>query len=334
MKKKIHINWKVIAIILLFIWGMYCIVIGASRFSKCEKAVSFDELTESDIKEGACVCGYISDFVIRREMVNDEPVKSAVSQTVIEFDGEGDIYTIPVKEEKYIQLMAREENTKKKLENMLENYSEKVYFEGIIENKKITVNGAWYGAVDERVYPGINDIISSYYIREIDKEDYWNNIRTGAILVLFAVLLFIDGGGFESLIDETVMQPKLNNYKTFEFVNNKDDELINRENMLRYLTRRQKRIKKKKTGSIIMLILGIVSIVLLPKLFLVGITLLLFGGKGCLEWFINSSNIYGIKLARKIGYDSLYLMIEQCKRDIKELEELVYNEQREQGIDL
>ena len=334
MKKKIHINWKVIAIILLFIWGMYCIVIGASRFSKCENAVSFDELTESDIKEGAYVCGYISDFVIRREMVNDKPVKSAVSQTVIEFDGEGDIYTIPVKEEKYIQLMAREENTKKKLENMLENYSEKVYFEGIIENKKITVNGAWYGAVDERVYPGINDIISSYYIREIDKEDYWNNIRTGAILVLFAVLLFIDGGGFESLIDETVMQPKLNNYKTFEFVNNKDDELINRENMLRYLTRRQKRIKKKKTGSIIMLILGIVSIVLLPKLFLVGIALLLFGGKGCLEWFINSSNIYGIKLARKIGYDSLYLMIEQCKRDIKELEELVYNEQREQGINL
>ncbi|MBQ2981463.1 MAG: hypothetical protein IJD58_04975 [Lachnospiraceae bacterium] len=334
MKKKIHINWKVIAIIILFIWGMYCVVVGASRFSKCEKAVSFDELAYSDIEDGAYVCGYISNFVIRREMVNDTPVKSAVSQTLIDFKGESDIYTIPVKEEKYIQLMARNDNTKKELENMLEDTSDKAYFEGIIEKKNIEVNEAWYGAVDERVYPGINNIISGYYIREIDKEDYWNNIRTGAILVLLAVLLFIDGGGFESLIDETVVQPKLSTYKTFEFVNDKDDELVNRENILRHLKRRQKRIKKKKTGSIIMLILGIVSIILLPKLILVGITLLLFGGKGCLEWFINSSNIYGIKLARKIGYDSLYLMIEQCKRDIKELEELVYNEQKDQGIDL
>ena len=36
--------------------------------------------------------------------------------------------------------------------------------------------------------------------------------------------------------------------------------------------------------------------------------------------------------AKKIGYDSLYLMIEKYKREIKELEELVYNEERDQGI--
>ena len=78
-----------------------------------------------------------------------------------------------------------------------------------------------------------------------------------------------------------------------------------------------------------MLALGLICIVILPKIFFIGIILLIFGGKGIFEWYINSSNINAIRLAKKLGIDSLYVMIEQCKRDIKELEELVYNEERD-----
>jgi hypothetical protein len=75
--------------------------------------------------------------------------------------------------------------------------------------------------------------------------------------------------------------------------------------------------------------LGVLSLIILPKIFIVGIILLAFGGKGFFEWYVNSSNLNGIRLAKKLGIDSLYVLIEKCKRDIKELEELVYNEERD-----
>ena len=79
-----------------------------------------------------------------------------------------------------------------------------------------------------------------------------------------------------------------------------------------------------------MLVIGVLSLIIWRPLFIFGIILVVFGAKGFWDWFINSSNIRGIKLARRLGIDSLYLMIEQCKRDIKELEELIYNEERDE----
>ena len=332
MKKKIQINLKLIVIALLLLVGACFMIVGASKLSKCEKAISFAELSKSDLKDGDYVCGYIERYVVRTEMINDNVVKTAVSQTLIDFQGEGDIYTLPIQGDNYIQLMARSSEAKEKLQNMLEDTNEKTYFEGVIVKRDIGVNDAWYGAVDDKVYPGINNIISEYFIREVNKDDFWNNLRMGAILAVLAILLFIDGGGFEGLVEETEIKQEIKNVRNLEYVSNKEEELLNRESILRHLIRRQKRIKKRKTSNIFMLVLGLVSFFVIPKLFLIGIILVMFGGKGFLEWFMNSSNIYAIKFAKKIGYDSLYLMIEKYKREIKELEELVYNEEREQGI--
>lgn len=329
MKKKIHINLKLIAIILLLIVGAYFIISGASDISDCDNAISFDELKASDIKDGVYVSGYIERYVVRTEMINDEEVKTAVSQTLIDYKCESDIYTLPFETDKYIQLMARSKEAKKNLANMLEEPSEKVYFEGIIVRRDIGVNEAWYGPVDKNEYPGINYIISQYYIREVDKNEFWNDIRLGAILAVVAVLVFIDGGGFDSLIEKDEIRVEVERSNSLSDIDNKEDELINKESVLRQLTRKQKRIKKKKPSSVVMIALGVLCIVILPKIFFIGIILLIFGGKGFFEWYINSSNINAIKLAKKLGIDSLYVMIEQCKRDIRELEELVYNEERD-----
>jgi hypothetical protein len=228
--------------------------------------------------------------------------------------------------------MARSERAKEDLNSMLEATNEKAYFEGIVVKRNIEVNKPWYGAVDKRLYPGINDIISEYYVREIDKNDFWNDIKLGSLLVAIAVLLFIDGGGFEGLVEEVNIKEEIRKTAKLEDDINKEEELLNRETVLRYLTRRQKRIKKKKPSSIRLMILGVIWTFGIPKLFFIGLLIVAFGAKGFLEWFINSSNINGIKLAKKIQYDSLYIMIEQCKRDINELEELIYNEEQDKGI--
>ena len=81
------------------------------------------------------------------------------------------------------------------------------------------------------------------------------------------------------------------------------------------------------------LIVGTMWIFVMTNVFYIGLIVAGFGAKGFFEWFINSSNIHGIKLAKKLGYDSLYLLIEKYKREIKELEELVYNEEKDQEID-
>jgi hypothetical protein len=142
--------------------------------------------------------------------------------------------------------------------------------------------------------------------------------------------MFVDAGGFSGLVDKTDIKEEKKRSNGFEHIYNKEDELINKEAILRQLTRRQKRIKNKKLSSIVMLVVGVLGIIVWRPLFIFGIILLAFGAKGFWDWFINSSNIRGIKLARKLGVDSLYLMIEQCKRDIKELEELIYNEERDE----
>ena len=330
MKKKIHINLKLIVIILALLVGIGFLISGAKKLSKCEDAVSFDALEEKDLKDGAYVSGYISKFVVRTEMVNDEPVRSAVSQTIIEFTGESDIYTIPIKPDTYIQLMVWDGATKDKFESMIDTSGERVYFEGIVHKRTIEPNNAWYGAVDKNEYPGINDVISEYYIQEIDKDSMWNSVRIGAILCLVALVIFIDCGGFGGLVEEEEIKQDIQKVKNLEYLNNKDDELLARESLLRILTRKQKRIKSKKTSSIVMLTLGVLSLIVVPKIIFISLVLILFGGKGFLAWFMNSSNLYAIKISKKIGYDSLYIMIEQCKRDIRELEELVYNEERDQ----
>lgn len=332
MKKKVHISLKLIIIILMTIVGGYFCIKGAMDLSGLNKAIEFNDLKESDIKDGTYVRGYVEKFVIRTQTVNDEEVRSAVSQTLIDYQCESDIYTIPVKEDKYIQLMARSERAKEDLNSMLEATNEKAYFEGIVVKRNIEVNKPWYGAVDKRLYPGINDIISEYYVREIDKNDFWNDIKLGSLLVAIAVLLFIDGGGFEGLVEEVNIKEEIRKTAKLEDDINKEEELLNRETVLRYLTRRQKRIKKKKPSSIRLMILGVIWTFGIPKLFFIGLLIVAFGAKGFLEWFINSSNIHGIKLAKKIQYDSLYIMIEQCKRDINELEELIYNEEQDKGI--
>lgn len=330
MKKRIHINFKLIVIILMLLIGGYLLISGANDLSDCEDAVSFAELKKSDIKDGTYVCGYIEKFVVRSEIVNDIEVRDAVSQTFIEFSGESDVYTIPFDTDNYILLMASSDDIKKGLNNMLQSSSDKVYFEGVIEKKDIEVNEAWYGPVNEDDYPGINHIISDYYICEVEKEDFWNSIRWGAILAVIAILLFVDGGGFDSLIEREEIGLEVEEESmSLKDIDNKEEELISKESLLRQLTRKQKRIIKKKPSSIIMMVLGVLSLIILPKIFIVGIILLAFGGKGIFEWYINSSNLNGIRLAKKLGIDSLYVLIEKCKRDIKELEELVYNEERD-----
>ena len=315
-----------IIVVLLIIIGTVLCIKGVRANSNYENAVSFEELAEDDIKSGTYVCGYINSFVISEIMVNDEPVRDGVSQVLIDFVAESDIYTIPVLPDTYIQLMAREEDTRKGLKIFCDSPQDKVYFKGEIIRFNLEPNEAWYGSVDEDKFPNINNIITDYYIREIDEDELWDSIKLGSLFLILAVAIFIDAGGFKGLIEETETKIEGKRSNGFEYIYNKEDELINKESILRLLTRRQKRLKSKRVSSAVMLGLGVLMSLVIPKLILVGFVLIFFGGKGLWEWFINSSNIHAIKLARKLEIESLYLLIQQCKLEMKELEELIYEE--------
>lgn len=330
MKKRIHISATMIVMALLTLVGLLLVIKGIATTSKYINAVDVKDLKEADIKEGVCVRGYIDDYVTSEILVNDELVKDGVSMVLVGMDGDNHIYTVPIEGNKYIQFMIRDDSTKKSLEAMLKTPGEKAYFEGVIEKANFDVNEEWYGSVNSHTYPGINDIISKYYVKEIDDNKYWNSTKFGGVLLFVVLLMFVDAGGFGGLVDKTDIKEEKKRSNGFEHIYNKEDELINKEAILRQLMRRQKRIKNKKLSSIVMLVIGVLSLIIWRPLFIFGIILVVFGAKGFWDWFINSSNIRGIKLARRLGIDSLYLMIEQCKRDIKELEELIYNEERDE----
>ena len=330
MKKRIHISTTMIVMFVILLIGVIFVVKGLIAASAYDNAVSVDALKESGIEEGVYVRGYIEDYVKSEIMINDEPVRDGVSMVLVGIDGDEEIYTVPMKDGKYIQFMVRMDSTKKSLEDMLYRTDEKTYFEGVIQKANFDVNEEWYGSVDSNTYPGINNIISKYYVKEIDEKTHWNSTKFGGILLFVVVLIFIDAGGFSGLIEKTDIKEDKKRVSDLQNIYNKDDELIIRESMLRQLMRRQKRIKKKKTSSVVMMVLGIAGVIIWRPLIILGIILFVFGAKGFWEWFINSSNIHGIKLAKKWKIDSLYLMIEQCKREMRELEELIYNEERDE----
>lgn len=330
MKRKIHISTTMIVMFVLWLIGVIFVIKGSIATSAYNNAVSVGALKESDIKEGVYVRGYIEDYVKSEIMINDEPVRDGVSMVLVGIDGDNEIYTVPMKDGKYIQFMVKKDSTKKSLEDMLYRTDERTYFEGVIQKANFDVNEEWYGSVDSHAYPGVNDIISKYYVKEIDEKTHWNSTKFGGLLIFVVVLIFIDAGGLKGLIEKTAIEEEKKRAEAFEDYDNKEDELINKEAILRRLLRRQKRIKNKKTSSIVMLATGVLGIIIWRPLLIAGVILICFGVKGLWDIFINSSNLNGIKLAKKLKVDSLYLMIEQCKRDMKELEELIYNEEKDQ----
>ena len=201
MKKRIHISATMIVMALLTLVGLLLVIKGIATTSKYINAVDVKDLKEADIKEGVCVRGYIDDYVTSEILVNDELVKDGVSMVLVGMDGDNHIYTVPIEGNKYIQFMIRDDSTKKSLEAMLKTPGEKTYFEGVIEKANFDVNEEWYGSVNSHTYPGINDIISKYYVKEIDDNKYWNSTKFGGVLLFVVLLMFVDAGGFGGLVD-------------------------------------------------------------------------------------------------------------------------------------
>ena len=65
---------------------------------------------------------------------------------------------------------------------------------------------------------------------------------------------------------------------------------------------------------------------------LVGIVIAMLGLKGIWGCFINSSNTFAVKIAKKYDIESTYLKIKQCKDNIKELEDLIRNKTERQKL--
>lgn len=190
MNIKIHYYKKDLIGFISLIAGIYFLISGTINFVKYYNVVSIDMLGEEQCKKGTYVNGYITEYVAKNvsETVNGN--YTGVSCTYL--NGlEYDFYTIPIKDNKYIQVMVSDRETKKRLEEFNAGCGS-VSFEGEIVATTISPNLKWYeGGISTHAVKEDN-LLLEVVIRQSGIKDKSKAFFPGISLLLLAAYLLHD----------------------------------------------------------------------------------------------------------------------------------------------
>lgn len=325
MRKRFYVTKGLIFAFICLILGVVFLHKGFEVKHNYNNSINLEELEGKELETGKIVVGKVEDYV-QKEIINlGSGDYSGVMQTYLSGNKEYDIYLVKLVNDEYIQLMIGERQSKDILQDMNKNSS--MYFEGVIEKSPFLVNYDWCEGLDEKIYPNIkNNIISEYVVREVDLTQNDNNIYGAIMLIIVSLIVLFCTGGIQKtyVLERTDNDKKYNRYVSSY---NNENELLYENEYLSKLMNDMKELEKKRLKKILIVIIGIFvfgnSYYIEMKL--VGIVIVMLGLKGIWGCFINSSNTFAVKIAKKYDIESTYLKIMQCKDNIKELEDLIRN---------
>lgn len=316
MLKKI----RLIIVLIALIYGIQLIYVWNSHQQFYKEGNTLEEIGRDDLSDSDYVSFYIDDYIDKEICVYEN----------IEYE----IYTILVEhetsdsEEKYIQVMVKEQETKQKLEN---KGNGKVYFQG-------QVIGAPYGGfafnkdlfigTDEVDYLEDGKLILTEAIMETELPDKEHGLYVGIALVILSLLAYRMFGGIESCVPDVVISS--NKYAVYNLENNaqmyniRNEWLCEKDN-LKKLQAEQRENKKVCNIMIVVFIVGLIIYFSIPVFFIriIGFIPMFIGIGGFLSRFMNSPHKLAVYIAKKRGKRSIYLEIEVCKKNIEELERIM-----------
>lgn len=335
MQSKMIKKMELLIIVMVFVYGIICINkwIGQQQFYK--EGNTLEELGRNDLTVGEYVSFYIEDYVNK--------------ETHTYLGNEYDIYTVLIErkisehEDIYIQVMVKDQKTKEKLNTKGLN---KVYFHG-------EVIGAPFGGFsfnkdiykdknidsDEVDYYGVGKLILNIAIMQTEVPNEGYRLYLGIALVIFAIVVYRLIGGIKSCVSNVeIKSEKYGDYNCKHAANiyNIRNEWICENDNLKRLQAEKRENNKVCNIMIVMFIIGVLlfigdtsilkgSILWVVSFIikLISFVLMFIGAGGIWSKFINSSNELAVKIARKKGKRSLYLEIEECKKNIEELERIM-----------
>lgn len=319
MKVNINNSKKSIITIVIFIFGLILLFKGINSNYKYNHALSLENLSESECKEGVYVVGNIDSYVGFKPKGSNTFTGS--SHGLVTYIKTYDFYTVPIVQGSYIRIMVSDKSTLSALKNFEEGKGESLYFEGEIIASPIDLNYKWYSSIEGF---RAEDVIEPYVIKEINFESNKDIIYVGILLTVFSALLFFSDGGIKSIISKDTEDIVKTSNRSNEFVNsyNKQNDLVLEIRRLELFEKRLSGLKRKCLISFVLLGIGIYIIVsaYLWELKFIGILLVAISIKSMLKYFINSNNALALHFVKLFGLESLSLKIEECKDNIDKIE--------------
>ncbi|MBQ2981441.1 MAG: hypothetical protein IJD58_04865 [Lachnospiraceae bacterium] len=331
MQSKTIKKIEIIIIFIVLIYGIQLIYVWNSHQQFYKEGYILAEIGRDDLSVGEYVSFYIDDYI------NKE------TQTYL--GNEYDIYTVLIErktsehEDIYIQVMAKEQETKQKLNNKGNN---KVYFQGEVISAPFggfEFNKDIHKNTDEVDYYDVGKLILNEAIIETEVPDEGYKLYLGIALVILSLVVYRLIGGIESCVPDVKI--KSNKYDEYNFeyyanTHNMENELLCEKDNLISLQREQ--IVNKKVSNILCAIfavgfllfvgdatyfrgtiIGVIALVI--KMF--GCILMFISIGGVWSRFINSSHKLAVYIAHKFDKRSIHLEIETCKKNIEYLERIM-----------
>lgn len=321
------------ATLILLIYGINIIGKWSSEQKSYKEGDTLEEISLDNLYEGDFASFYIIDYAYKDIYVSD--------------NGAYDVYTILVEHDtsdninSYMQVLVKEQDTKQKLDNLNQG---KVYFQGRVIDMSAEadeINKEWETGIPEGMDIKHDKLVANLMIVEEEVAKERADLYTGIVLVVLAVLSYFlcrqikgDAKGKKIHIKPTKYSEYSSEY-AMEIYNIKNEWICENDNLKNLQAEKRENDKVCKIMMVMFVIgflifIGDTSIIkgtflwifsFILKLFSFG--LMYIGLGGIWSKFINSSNELAVKIARKKGKRSLYLEIEECKKNIEELERIM-----------
>lgn len=281
---------------------------------------TLEEISLDDLSVGVYVSFYIDDYVNK--------------EIYVEGDTEYEVYTLLIerkadeRENTYIQVMVKDQDTKQKLEDKEQS---EVYFQG-------QVIGAPYGGfkfnkdmfvgTDEVDYLDDDKLILNSAIMQTKLPDEGYKLYTGIVLVLLAFVGYRLIGGIKGCVPDVIIvshKYDLHSIENGTQVHNIRNEWLCEKDNLKNLQTEQIKNNKVCNVMIAVFLAGVIMFfnasMLVMKL--MAFMLIFFGIGGVWSKFINSSHKLAVYIAVKRGKRSIYVEMEKCKKNIEKLKTIL-----------
>lgn len=325
MRTQISISGKAIFLILLLSSGFFFIFRGVHEKQKYSQAIKLESLNPANCVEGTYVIGEINSYVRKNISDSGSENYSGTSQSYLTLGALYEIYTIPMGDQAYICVMAKDDDTKKKLEALYTGDNEPVLVEGEIIRSPVEINKKWYEGVEgfdpEKVEPVL-------ILRQAQISERYKIISPGITLLVIGVFLLLSTG-FDGIIAkrEVRMQdsPRTAAYTGSRNVGFIKQEMLQESYKLKSL---EKQLTDLQRGSLFRLPVLAVGIFVftnfdLASIKIIGILLILSAIRSILRGFIHSGNGISLWFAKVFNVDSLSVRVNQSRDKVNSMREAV-----------
>ncbi len=283
-----------------------------------KKGDTLKEILQEDLSVGYYVSFYIDEYVKNQILVQTGNEDSGDLMSYTEGNIEYEAYIVLIEPETsdheawYMWIMVKDQEIKQKLKDPKQD---KVYFQGelISTPPKFRENDKY---------------ILDMTIKQTELPDKDNNLYSGIASVILALISYCMIGGIKACVPDVAIYSKKYTGYSFEYgvpsYNIRNEWLCEKDNLKKL---QAEQIQNKIAGNAltVVFIVGLMIYFWAPA-FVVKIfafILMYIGMGGVWSRFINSSHKLAVYIAHKRGKRSIYLEIEECKKNIEELERIM-----------